>query len=147
MTIQEARPYAESVNFWQTGRSSPDRWIEAAKKQLRDLGGKIEGEAFGQDETARAAFLLAFSVKGEKFRIVWPVLPSRTKNESAARIQAATMLYHYVKSVALYAVVVGSRTAFLPHLVLSDGRVASQAADNELEWIAPRMLVEGHQLR
>lgn len=142
MTIQEARPWAESVNFWQTGRSSPDRWIEAAKKQLRGLGGKIEGEAFGQDETGRAAFLLAFSVKGEGFRIVWPVLASKGKNESAARVQAATMLYHYVKSVALYAIVVGPRAAFLAHLLLPDGRVASQAADGELGRLVPKLLME-----
>ena len=134
-------PYAEDVNFWLTGRSDPTRWIESTKRQIETLGGTVEAEAFGSDATGRAAFMVGFSIQNDRFKIVWPVLTSKRGQTSAARIQAATMLYHYVKSVCLYAIIVGARTAFLTHLVLPDGRTASQAADAELADAIPAMLL------
>ena len=55
-------PWAEDVNFLQTGRSSTDVWIERSKRQIRELGGKLLGEGFGSDAQGRAAFVLAFHV-------------------------------------------------------------------------------------
>ena len=141
--------YAEDVNFWQTGQSSPDTWIDRTKRQIEDLGGKVEGEAFGSDSEGRAAYMLVFRVGNDSFKIVWPVLPTRTKRPQAAKIQAATMLYHYVKSVCLYAVVVGPRLAFFSHLVLADGRMASQVSGDELASMSPELFFPGNfkQLR
>lgn len=135
--------YAEDVNFWRTGKSSPDHWIDLAKKQVVTLGGKIEAEGFGSDANGKAAFMLGFSMSGDSFKIVWPVLPTYRGDDKAARTQAATMLYHYVKSVSLYAVVVGSRAAFFSHLMLPDGRVAAQVASDELAIAVPAMLLLG----
>jgi hypothetical protein len=136
--------YAEEVNYWQTGRSSPDTWIDRAKGQIEALGGKVLGEGFGSDASGRAAFMLAFGIKADSFKIIWPVLKSHRGNHQAARIQAATMLYHYIKSVCLYAVVAGPRAAFFPHLLLQDGRVASETANEEiaaLVSLTPRLML------
>lgn len=133
--------YAEDVgNYWKSGTSAPDTWIDKAKKEIGSAGGKVLSEAFGRDETGRAAFLLEFSFGGERFRAIWPVLPSRTKNERAARIQAATMLYHDVKARCVSAKVLGARAAFFTYLMLPDGRTAAQAAAPELATAFPRLL-------
>jgi hypothetical protein len=133
--------YAEEVNFWQTGRSGSDVWMERGKRQIEELGGIVQAEGFGSDGYGRAAFMLVFSMEEDAFKIVWPVLQSKTGKVMAARVQAATMLYHYVKSVCLYAVVVGARSAFFSHLMLPDGRMASQVAGNELQMMAPSMFL------
>lgn len=104
-------------------------------------GGEFKGEGFGSDADGRAAFMLAFEIKGDKFKIIWPVMKSKTSNERAARVQAATTLYHYVKAVCLYAAVVGTRTAFFSHFMLPDGRTASEVSGYELAEMTPRLLL------
>jgi hypothetical protein len=133
--------YAEEVNFWQTSQSSPDKWLERTKRQIEELGGKVLAEGFGSNDEGKAAYMIGFEIEGDKFKIIWPVLPSKNKETIAARRQAATMLYHYIKSVCLYAVIVGARTAFFSHYLLPDGRTAGQIADNELLEAVPKMLL------
>lgn len=132
-------PDAENVNYWQTGQSSPDTWIEKAKRQVQQLGGTVEAEGFGAYGDGRAAFMLQFSIGGDQFKTVWPVLTTRSGKERAARVQAATFLYHDIKAKALAASVLGPRAAFFPHLMLSDGRMASQLALPELEADFPKL--------
>lgn len=132
--------YAEDLNFWKSGKSSPDAWIDRTKKQIISLGGSGIAEGFGADGTGRSAFMIGFTLQEERFSIVWPVMQSRCKDERAERIQAATTLYHYVKAVSLYSVVVGARSAFFSHLLLSDGRTANQVATPELLDRLPKLL-------
>lgn len=126
--------YAEDVNYWKTGeRRSPDKWIELAAIQIENLGGKVGGNAFGTNDDGRSAYMIAFQFDGEAFKIVWPVLPTRRPNDIyAARVQAATMLYHHVKGMCIASVILGKRAAFFTHLMLPDGRTASQVANSEL---------------
>jgi hypothetical protein len=77
--------YAEDLNYWKSGQSSPDTWIDKAKREIAAAGGKVVSEAYGKDETGRAAFLLEFSFVGERFKAIWPVLKSRAGNERASR--------------------------------------------------------------
>ena len=132
-------PYAEDVNYWMTGKSSPDIWVERARHQITELGGKVTGEGFGQDGEGRAAFMLQFTRETETYRVVWPVLQSFRGNERAARAQAATMLYHPVKALCLAATVLGTRAAFFSHLLLPDGRQASQLAGDEIASAIPAL--------
>jgi hypothetical protein len=104
------------------------------------LGATITAEGFGE-AGGKSAFMLAFGINGDRYRVVWPVLPTRTGSVAAARIQAATMLYHYCKGVCLRAVVCGAKDAFFSHLVLADGRMASQVATSELEAMTPQLLL------
>lgn len=134
--------YADEVNYWKTGQSSPDTWIDKAKAEIRAAGGKVINEAFGNDLAAgRAAFLLEFSFGDQRFRAIWPVLPvRRPADERAARIQAATMLYHDIKAKAVAAKVHGVRAAFFQYMMLPDGRTAAQVAAPELAQSWPRLL-------
>ena len=132
--------YAEDVNYWQTSRVAPDMWVDRAGHEIERAGGSVLGQAFGRDGQGRAAFMLTFDLGGERFRIVWPVLPSKSGNERAARIQAATMLYHDVKARAVAAKALGARAAFFSFLLLPDGRTMAQVAAPELEAMIPRLL-------
>jgi hypothetical protein len=138
-----AELYAEDVNYWKSGTSAPDTWIDRARKEIAAAGGKVLNEAFGRDEKGRAAYLLDFAFGSERFRAVWPVLRSRAGNERAARIQAATMLYHDIKAKCVSAKVLGVRAAFFQYLTLPDGRTAAQLATPELSERYPKLLTAG----
>lgn len=139
--------YAEDLNYWQTGKSDPDQWVEKAKDQLVKLGAKIEAQGFGMNGDGKAAYMIGFTIKEDSFKIIWPVMKLKYNNSSerAAKIQAATMLYHYVKAVALYVAVVGPKTALFSHYMLPDGRMASQVAGNELMAMVPQLLLTGQR--
>jgi len=130
--------FAEDVNYWQTGRSSPDIWIDKAKKQIEKIGGNVLMEGFGSEPTSgRSAYMIAFEIGGDNFKVVWPVLQSKSKNEKSARIQAATMLYHDVKAKCITSYVLGPRAAFFTFLLLPDGKTAAEASTPELAEVLP----------
>jgi hypothetical protein len=136
--------YAEDINYWKTGTTAPDTWIDHAKKEIVSAGGTIGNEAFGRDAEGRSAYMLEFAFSGERFRAVWPVLPTRGgANERAARIQAATMLYHDIKAKCVAAKVHGARAAFFQYALLPDGRTAAQLTTPELADRWPRLLSAG----
>lgn len=136
--------YADDCNYWKTSTAAPDTWIDRAKKEIIAAGGKVGSEAFGGDEGGRAAFMLEFSFGAERFRVVWPVLsPRNLKDLRAARIQAATMLYHDIKAKAVSAKVHGARAAFFQFLLLPDGRTTAQVAAPELTALYPKLLTVG----
>lgn len=123
------------MNYWKTSQSSADTWIERTKADITEVGGTIVNEAYGRDQTGCAALLLEFAVEADRFRVVWPVLPTQTTkpaDERAARVQAATMLYHDVKAKRVSAKVHGVRASFFQYLALKDGRTAAQLAIPEL---------------
>lgn len=134
-------PYAFEMPYWRTGKSSPDVWIDRTKNIIEELGGKDISEMFGSS-MGRGAYMLQWSYEGEAYRAIWPVLQTRNSSEDqAARVQAATMLYHDCKSAALKARVLGHRAAFFWAILLPDGRTASQLATPLLtEQIQPLRL-------
>lgn len=133
--------YAEDINYWKTGKTSPDGWIDKAKNQIVKLGGKILSEGFGSQD-GRSAYMLGFEIEGNRFRSIWAVLPTRIESDArAAKIQAATMLYHDIKSKCISSTVKGPRAAFFEYLMLSDGRTAIEASDVELLAGIPEMLL------
>jgi len=137
--------YAEEVgHYWKTSRSSPDVWVERAKKQIEKLGGTVLMEGFGNEPaTGRAAYALAFEIGEDRFKVVWPVLPSKGGDERAAKVQAATMLYHDVKAKSISAKVLGTRAAFFSYLMLPDGRTAAEVATPDLLEAMPKLLMGG----
>lgn len=131
-------PYADEVDYWKTGsKRSPAQWIELARKQLVDHGAtnivSAEGEASG-----REAYMLQFEIQGATYKIVWPVLDlpwnlkEKETNRRAARVQAATTLYHDVKACCVKAARYGHRTGFFQFRLLPDGRSVQQLGDAEL---------------
>lgn len=133
-------PYAEDIgHYWKTGASAPEVWMEKAKKVIIDLGGSIEAEGYGS-ACGRAAYMLAFSIEKQRFKVVWPVLPTHGAKEIDARRQATTLLYHDIKAKAMTASVMGVRVAFFSYLALPDGRTASEVATPELSEHFPLLL-------
>lgn len=131
--------YAEDLPFWQTGKSSPDLWMERTRRVLVGLGGEVVAEAFAQDAMGRAVYMMAWKIGLDSYRVDWPVLATRKGNAVAARIQAATMLYHHIKAAGVSAAVMGPRAAFLAHLLLPDGRTAGGASGAHLAQYLPMM--------
>lgn len=136
-------PFAEDVgHYWQTGQSSPDVWMARTRQLIEDLGGAVLAEGFGSIE-GHGAYMLAFRIEDIEFKAIWPILPTKSGRVTAARRQAATMLYHDIKAKAMTASVLGTKTAFFSYLMLPDGRVASELADPELSESFPLQLKSG----
>lgn len=128
--------YAEDVNYWKSSQSSPDTWIDRAKREIQALKGNVTGELVGS-VAGKTAFMLMFELDGECYEIKWPVLPSKTGNGKAAKIQAATALYHDVKARCVARKFLGSRVAFMPFLVLPNGLTVSEASTPQLSEQLP----------
>lgn len=134
--------YAEDVPYFQTGKSAAETWIDRTKKEIASVGGKITSEVFGVDETGLAAFMLAFQIGDERFRLMWPVLPSKKGHEKAAKIQAATALYHDVKAKVVSAKFKGVRVAFFEYLLLPNGQTTAQASAADFLELVPRLMLK-----
>ena len=137
--------YAEDVNYWNTSRTGADDWIARARTLITQHGGRVTAEGFGSEpETGRAAYMLAFELGGERYRVMWPMLPTRGGGrELGARRQAATMLYHDVKQRLISSMVLGARAALFAYLVLPDGLTAGMLAQQDLMDRFPLLLAAG----
>lgn len=141
-------PYAHEVDYWKTGsKRSPAQWIDLAIEQIRQHGGTNILNAAG-DHDGREAYMLGFELAGERYKIVWLVLPtwgsSETDNRSARR-QAATSLYHDVKSKCVAAKRYGDQFGFFQYRVLPNGQSINELADPDLMEAVP-MLMRPRQL-
>lgn len=133
--------HAEELPYWKTSTTSADSWIEKAKKEIQRAKGVINTEAFAATD-GKQAFLLTFSFGEDRFSIQWPVLQPKNINDmKAAKIQAATMLYHDVKSRCVSARVMGIRSAFMGYLLLDNGMTASQVSNAEYLMLVPKVLL------
>ncbi len=140
---QMSAAYAEECNYWKTSQSSPDSWLQKTIGLIESKGGELLQSAFGNEhQTGRAAYMMAFLLEGNQYKIVWPVLPSERGETLAAQRQAATMLYHDVKAKCVAMQALGARTAFFSWACLPDGRPMFQLDDQELLAEVPRLLIE-----
>lgn len=87
--------------------------------------------------------MLAFELGGEYFKILWPVLKPKSGDLKAARIQAATALYHEVKNAAVKAHFQGAKNAFIAYWVLPNGKTVSEVTAEELAERLPPLLING----
>lgn len=137
-------PFAEDIgHYWKTGESSPDVILGRTRRLIESTGGAVVAEAFGAVE-GQAAFMMAFTIGQDNFKVVWPVLTSRTGSPSAAKRQAATLLFHDIKAKVMTASVLGAKVAFFSYLMLGDGRVAGELANPELADAFPLQLGPGN---
>lgn len=137
------QPYAEDLPYFKTSTVSIDTWIDKAKEEIKRAKGKVETEAFASTD-GKEAYLLSFSFGEDKFSIQWPVLKVRNqKDAKAAKIQAATMLYHDVKSRCVSARVMGIRSAFMGYLLMANGKTADQMSNAEYLMFIPQVLMLG----
>jgi hypothetical protein len=129
-------PYAEDSNYFQTGKSKPDTLVDRAADQVEKIGGQVIMRGMGtHPDSGQSAFIFIFEVDGDRFRVVWPVLPLKRHTaikERGAKRQAATFLFYDVKARCVSSAILGTRTAFFSFLTLPDGRVASEAKKSEI---------------
>lgn len=138
-------PYAEDMNYFQTSQTGAETWISKAIRLIEHIGGTVITEAFGSEpSTGRAAYMLLFEIDGDRFKVMFPVLPCKIKShERAARIQAATLLYHDVKAKCMIAAIFGNRAAFFQYFLLPGGRTAGEVSTPELVEQMPLLLAGG----
>lgn len=128
---------AEEVGHcWKTSRTSPDTWFGRTEKLLEKHGGRILSSGYGRAD-GREAYMLSFGLEGRVYKIMWPVLESKSNDQSAARIQAVTLMHHDVKARIVTGLVLGLRVAFFQFLTLPDGRTMAEVADPELMDMLP----------
>jgi hypothetical protein len=132
-------PNAENINYWKTSKSSPDSWMDKTEAIIEKLGGDVLVRARGKSQ-GRKAFLLEFVFGSDKFRALWPILPSETGNNIAAERQAATLLFYDVKSRSLKFHIFGAKSAFFDFYMIENGKTIGQLSDSELIDYMPKML-------
>lgn len=135
-------PYAEDMPYWKTSRASVDSWLEKVKAEIKKAGGKVISSLYGDDDLGRAGFMIRFQFGEDYFQMSWPVLRPKSgdKDLLAAKVQAATMMYHSVKARAVEIRVRGARAAFYGDLLLTDGRTASEVSEEVFLGSLPALL-------
>jgi len=140
----DSLPYADDVNYWKTGKSSADTWLDRSQSLIEEIDGEVTNVGFSHlPKTGQAAYLIEFRADMDTFKIVWPVLPTRyegKKEEAAARRQAATFMFHDIKAKCMKAKIFGIRGAFFPFLQLPGGMVAAQLSSPEVMKRIPKLL-------
>lgn len=125
-------PYGEDMNYWKTSKMIPGVLLEKAGEFLEKHGATVRATAKAS-ECKQTVYLIDFEFKPDRFRCIWPVLPTKTGDKTAAERQAATMLFHDIKSRGIRLALHGPRTAFVDYLMLPNGRTAAQATNADLE--------------
>jgi hypothetical protein len=135
--------YAEGLPYWQTSKSGVESWIEKIKKEITrypSLKGKVVTEAVMTIDDV-SSIVLEFELQGDLFRIQWPVMKSKSGNQRAEKVQAATMIFYDVKARVITALVLGARAAFLSFLLLPDGTVAGTRTSSQLQAQLPTVFL------
>lgn len=133
--------YAEDVNYWKTSSSSADSWVEKAIREIKSIDGLIMAVASVQIDT-RTGFMIHFKVGADEFRIEFAVLPCRKatdENRRAAKVQAATLLYHDIKHKVVMAKIKGARQSFAEHWLLPSGETLARAMEQGAGYLASNM--------
>ncbi len=137
-------PEARDLPYWKTSKSSAEEWVRKACRHIEEAGGRIELCLPSAFQAGRVAHVIGFAINGDSFKLIWPVLAHDPPDDSAAVRQAATMLYHDVKSRVVAARVFGARWAFHAELLLPGGQTAGQLTSPELLEQLPPIALLGH---
>ena len=121
-----AKLYAEDLPYFQTGKSAADTWLEKVETEIKRAGGKVRSSGYVSDAVRGSAYMVQFDLEDMTFRVVERVLESKTKNDKAAKIQAATTMYHDIKARMVTARRKGARVAFLAELLLPSGQTVGE---------------------
>jgi len=122
--------YAEDLPYWKTGKSA-ERAITEAKNAIENNKGKITSEGFFVRD-GQGLYFLEFTMDGDSFRFVEPVMKSRSGNDRSAKIQAAASLKHSIKARVNEAQRHGARRAFMSALLLPNGETLDQQSNDML---------------
>lgn len=140
-------PFAEKLSYWKTSRSGADTWIERACDEITKINGRVIRSAIGE-ENGTTVFMIEFIIKNDTFFATWKSLEPQVKNQvnlRAAKVQAATALYHHIKDTCIAAAWMGDyRSAFLPWLKSPEGMTVGQMIPTIMEGrLLPARVQEG----
>lgn len=145
--MRDDLPYAEDLSYFKTSKSNAGSWLDKTEALIEKHGGSVLLRAKGKNLES-SAFLVEFVFEADRFRAVWPVLPSKYEGKDsdpifirAAERQAATMLHHDCKARCMKVAIFGARLAFFDFLLLDDGRTAGQLSTPELADHTPVALL------
>lgn len=131
-------PYSHQVPYWKTSKSGWTSFISKAVKELKKVGGSHHGTAVTTG-AKNEEMHLRFSLEGEEYHIVWPILPLRPTTQpskvdadsESARVQAATFIFHDVKARCVAARILGANRAFFTYQLV-DGRPVQEVVADPL---------------
>ena len=122
-------PIANDMPYWKSGKSGVETWLNKTEKLIESVNGNVHTRVVGKNQ-GKEAIMFAFSVDKDYYRMFWPVLPpNNEKDRLAAQRQAATMIYHDVKSRINRIKIFGARVAFSDYLLL-DGTTIAETQGN-----------------
>jgi len=117
---------AEGFPYWKTSKSSADSWLEKCETEIKRAGGSVAASGFINSAISGSAYMIEFDLDSNRFRLVERVLDSRSGDSKAAKVQAATTMYHDLKGRMISARRKGARTVFLAELVLPSGQTVGE---------------------
>jgi len=127
-------PNAKEVNYFRTGKSGVESWLDKTERLIEDVGGNVTGRMVGRMNGVSGIMLL-FQIEDNDFRIDWPVLPGDNKKDnSAAERQAATFIYHDVKAKCMKVKIFGAKASFVDNL-LTDGKTIIQKINSDIKLL------------
>lgn len=137
-------PNAEDVNYWRTGSSAPDTWIDKCCKLIAEVDGALIQKGMIW-QSGRSVCLIVFSIGDDTYRVGWPVLTTRDgdSDDRRARIQAATFMYHDVKAKVMTAKVLGPRCAFIGNLLVTKNSTIGELTHGQLQKSLPQLVAIG----
>ena len=118
--------YAEDLPYWMTSKSSADTWLEKAAEEISRAGGRVISSGYMSDAVRGSAYMIQFELEKMPFRLVERVIESKAGKDKAAKVQAATTMYHDIKSRMITARRKGARIAFLAELLLPGGQTVGE---------------------
>lgn len=143
--------YAEQANYWQTSETKPNDWFERAQKEIEAAGGifrRVVQDDVKDPKTGQlTTYTIEFQIGGREMRVAYQTLESKYAEPpsrlTARRVQAATALYYDVKARCVDAKFHGVDHAFLPYIVMKDGRTLVEGIVPELAAMALPALPAG----
>ena len=125
-------------------RFSQKRRLFRPGGSLSQNGHLVHHEMLASLCSDKVAFLTGICTP-HRFKLIWPVLESKYGDQLPAERQAATMMYHDIKSRGLRLAIHGPRLAFFEFLMLPSGYTVGQLEVPELvahlpEALQPKLL-------
>lgn len=118
-------PYAEELNFWKTSKSSADKWLNDAEDIIAKFGGTVTLRAKGR-AGENQAYAFQFSHNNDRFKILYPVLPTKNGDVRSAERQCCQFIFYEVKNRSIQVKIFGFKSAYFEFLMLEDGQTVRE---------------------
>lgn len=133
-------PYAEDCSYWKTSKSGVEGWLDKTERLIEQIEGEVITRIAGKSG-GKEAIMFVWELKGEQYKLMWPVLPTKKDERSAAMRQAATMIYHDTKARINRLKIFPPEVVFSDWLVLPNGQTI---AESRVEGIPQNLLLLGN---